>query len=78
MIGWVLRVCGPSSCELRRVAVEMWVYLLWFSLLQAYIVIFCLADIFGKTLSLVHAQFRGESVHFAPLFFNINTSSLKG
>ena len=38
MLGWVLRVCDPSSWELRCVAVELWVHPLWFSLLQAYFV----------------------------------------
>ena len=38
MLGWVLRVCDPSSCELWCVAVELWDRLLWLSLLQVYFI----------------------------------------
>jgi len=52
----VLRVCDPSSCEVRCVIVELWVHLLCFSLIQVH---------FISLSARVTSSFRGDSVCFA-------------
>jgi len=52
IFGCVLQACDPSSCELRHVAVKLWVDLCVFSITGTY----C------KALSLVYNKFLGETL----------------
>ena len=55
MVGCVLRVCDPLSCELWRVAVELGVHLLCLSLSQVH---------FVRVYAGVTFIFRGDSTRF--------------
>ena len=52
-VGCVLWVCDPSSCELRRVAAELWVYILCLLLFRRFV-----------RLAYGMSSFRTDSVRF--------------